>query len=164
VLSRRQEFTPEQLHGTEFFVRHWQLSTIQENHLFCNPKVRYRVHKSPPLDPILRQLNLIYTTKPIFKMFDYTSMYAYISQVVTSLQDIRLKICMQFLYPNACYMSRKSHSYWFDLPNNTYNYEVINHIFYIIYVSIYNMLFSRFCQILMWISRLQATSGLYRMR
>jgi hypothetical protein len=44
----------------------------------------------------------------------YTSMYAYIYQVVKSFQIIKSKMCMRF--------------FWFALPDSTYNYEVTNHM------------------------------------
>jgi len=33
--------------------------------LIWNPKIHYRVHRSPPLDPILSQVNLVHTFPPI---------------------------------------------------------------------------------------------------
>jgi hypothetical protein len=47
------------LHGTEPFLRITQV--LQEFLPSWNPKVRYRDHKSPPVDPILSQLNPVTT-------------------------------------------------------------------------------------------------------
>lgn len=42
-------------------------TTSQENpHIICNPKVHYQVQISPPLIPILNQVNPIYTLRSYF--------------------------------------------------------------------------------------------------
>jgi hypothetical protein len=44
-----------------------------------NPKVHNRVHNSPPLDPILKLMNHVYTAQPIsfeFNIRAYTPLYA----------------------------------------------------------------------------------------
>lgn len=59
-----------------------------------------RTLKSPPLDPVLSLLNPIHTLTPwLFKIyFDIVLRDAWSSEVVSSLQVVRLKFCMHFSF------------------------------------------------------------------
>jgi len=53
--------TNKQVQGTESFLRSYSSTTTQEiARILRNPKHHHRIHKSPPLVPIPRQVNLVH--------------------------------------------------------------------------------------------------------
>jgi len=76
-----------------------------------NPKVHYRVHKTPPLVPILNQVHPVHTFPPSFpKSHRILSSHLPLGlQSDLFLSDFQTKILYAFLVSHACYMFRQSH-------------------------------------------------------
>jgi hypothetical protein len=74
-----------------------------------NPKVHYRVHKIPPLIPILNQMTPAYTLlNHHLKIHSNTILPSTPrSSEFSSLQFCRLKVCTGFLSAHACCMTRQ---------------------------------------------------------
>jgi len=90
-------------------------------HLLRNPKSYYRVHKSPPLVPILSQMYPFCSFPPSFpKIHSNNNFWPMSSSFEWSLpfrfSDENI-ICISHL-SYEFYMPRPSHYPWFDYPNN----------------------------------------------
>jgi hypothetical protein len=81
---------------------------------FMEPKVHYRVHKSPPLASILSQTNLVHTTP------SYPPAYVLVFLVVSFFLASPPKFCMHSSSPHACYMPRPSHCPGLNQSNYTW--------------------------------------------
>jgi len=91
-------------------------SASQENsRILCNSKVHHRVHKRPPLLPILKQTNSVHALEFCFINICFNiilhlrfGLSGWLS--LTSLQQN--SICIS--HPHTCHMVRPSHYPWFD--------------------------------------------------
>jgi hypothetical protein len=89
---------------------HWPIGK-EIHRLLWNPKVHYRVHKSPPLDPILRQLNpfiSVYTLAFLFIIHFYITSFSHLP--LDLLTDLFTPILQSECYVHlsslcSCYIS-----------------------------------------------------------
>jgi len=102
----------------------WEANSHSANNeisrLSFNQKVHYCVHNSPPVAPILSQMNPVHTFPRYFLKIHFniilptTSMPSAWSLPFRFLNQRIIKIYLS----HSCYMARPSHPPWFDHPNH----------------------------------------------
>ena len=92
--------------------------------ILWNPRVHYRVYKSPPPLPILNQINSVHAPTSHFLQIQ-------LNILPSTSGSSKWFLSVRFLHQNlACtspllhtsYMACRSHSSWFDRPYNFYEY------------------------------------------
>jgi hypothetical protein len=75
----------------------------------CNPKVHYRVHKSPQPIPVLSQMNPVHTLTPYFLKIHFIIVLHLLLGLESSHfpSGFPTKIVHAFSSPHACYMPRR---------------------------------------------------------
>jgi len=106
-------------HKAESFLRTIWFSTSQKIlRILWNPKVYYRIHKSPPPVPIVNLINPVHTL-----IYNYLNIHFNIilpSRSGPSKCSLPLRFPHQNLSSPPCYMPRPSHYSRFDHPNNSW--------------------------------------------
>jgi hypothetical protein len=110
------------LYGAGYSLKRWQLLSLSKNSLsLWNPKVHYRVHKRPPMDPNLSHTNPVHPIDPYLPKVQLN--------VVLPPTSRSSQLSPPFVPPNqnpantspllhVCYMSRPPHPPWFKYPKN----------------------------------------------
>jgi len=104
--------------------------------ILCNPKVHYRIHKSPPHVPILRQVNPVHdpNTTP-WRSIAILSSHQHLALPSGLFPScFPIKTLYSPFVPHTCYVPRLSHSSRFKHPNNI-GWAVLINTFIIMYFS-----------------------------
>jgi hypothetical protein len=86
--------------------------------ILCNPKVQYRIHKSPPLVPILSQISPPHHISLRSNLILSSHLQAFL--LVSFLPAFAPKSYIQSSSPHACYVNCPSHPPWLDYSNYTW--------------------------------------------
>jgi hypothetical protein len=111
------------LHGAEYYLKTWLSLSLSKIILLSlwKPKIRYRIHKSPPLDPISSQLNPV---RPIDPCFPKVQLNVILPPTPRSSQwslpfgPPNQNPLNTSPLPHACHMFCPLHPPWFNYPNN----------------------------------------------
>jgi hypothetical protein len=97
-------------------------ATIELPSILWNPKVHLNVHKSPPLVPILSQIDPVHIT-PIYPSkihFNIVHPYILVFLVASFLLAFPPISYMHSSSPHSCYMHRPAHPAWLGHSNYTW--------------------------------------------
>jgi hypothetical protein len=85
------------------------------------PKLHYRVHNSPPLDPIVSQMNSVRTLIQYFFNIHFNIILPYTLSLPSGIliSGFLAKILCKFLTSHTRYISSQSHFPLFDQANET---------------------------------------------
>jgi hypothetical protein len=124
-----------QLHEAESVLRNHSRSNSQEIPSPWKLKVHYRVNSSPPLDPILSQMNPVHTNSISLRFILILSSHIHPGLTsVSSLQVFEIKFRTHFSSLPCVLHSHTSRLPWFYDPNNIWwRVQIIKLLYHVIF-------------------------------